>query len=202
MRPGLRIEADAVVLERWRAGDAAGLLAALSESVDHLRRWMPWADTPPTLASAGAFIVRSTEGFDAGTDFNYAIREPGRTAVLGGCGLHGRRAPGVLEIGYWVRVAHTRRGLATAAAGALARTALALPGLIRVEIRCDAANTASAGVARRLGFRLDRVVDDSVRAAADTGRSMIWVLERGQPPAVASGRGSAAAARSRKAGSA
>jgi RimJ/RimL family protein N-acetyltransferase len=184
MHPGLRIDADAVVLERWRAGDAAALLTAVSESVDHLRPWMAWAAAPPTLASSDGFIVRSTEGFDAGTEFTYAIREPGRPAILGGCGLHGRRRAGVLEIGYWVHVAHTRRGLATAAAGALARSALALPHIARVEIHCDAANAASAGVARRLGFRLDRVDDDDdVRTPAQTGRSMIWALEGDQPPA-------------------
>ncbi|MDB5067033.1 MAG: Acetyltransferase, partial [Chloroflexi bacterium] len=60
MQPGLRIDADAVVLERWRAGDAAALLTAVSESVDHLRPWMAWAAAPPTLASSVGFIVRST----------------------------------------------------------------------------------------------------------------------------------------------
>ena len=181
MRPGLRIDADAVVLERWRAGDAAALLAAVSESLDHLRPWMAWAAAPPTLASMDGFIVRSSEGFDAGTDFNYAVREPRGRAILGGCGLRRRRGRSVLEIGYWVHAAHTRHGLATAAAGALARTALAIPDVTRVEIRCDAGNVPSAGVARRLGFRLDRVEDDAVRAPAETGRGMIWVLERDQP---------------------
>lgn len=185
MRPGLRIDADAVVLERWRAGDADALLAAVSESLDHLRPWMTWAAAPPTRTSMDGFIVRSDEGFDAGTDFNYGIREPGRHAVLGGCGLHRRHGPGVLEIGYWVHAAHTRRGLATAAAGALARTALAIPDVAWVEIHCDAGNLPSAGVARRLGFRLDRVQDEPVRAPAETGRAMIWVLERDQPPAAA-----------------
>ena len=52
-----------------------------------------------------------------------------------------------------------------------------------VEIRCDAGNVPSAAVARRLGFRLDRVEDDAVRAPAETGRAMIWALERDQPPA-------------------
>jgi RimJ/RimL family protein N-acetyltransferase len=185
MRPGLglRIDADAVVLEHWRSEDAAALLAAVSESLDHLRPWMAWAAAPPTLVAMDGFIVRSNEGFDTGTDFNYAIREPRRPAVLGGCGLHRRHGPGVLEIGYWVHAAHTRRGLATAAAGALARTALAIPDVARVEIHCDVTNVPSAGVARRLGFRLDRVEDDAVRAPAETGRAMIWVLERDQPPA-------------------
>ena len=40
-------------------------------------------------------------------------------SVVGGCGLHRRIGPSALEIGYWVHVAHTRRGIATAAAGAL-----------------------------------------------------------------------------------
>jgi RimJ/RimL family protein N-acetyltransferase len=183
MRPGVRIEADAVVLERWRAEDATALLAAVSESLDHLRPWMAWAAERPTLASMDGFVSRSTEGFDAGTEFTYAIREPGGRAIIGGCGLHRRRGGDVLEIGYWVHAAHTRRGVATAAAGALARTALAIPRVSRVEIHCDATNHASAGVARRLGFRLDRVVDNPARAPAETGRAMIWVLERDQPPA-------------------
>jgi RimJ/RimL family protein N-acetyltransferase len=53
-----------------------------------------------------------------------------------------------------------RHGYATSAAGALTGVALSLPGVTRVEIRCDVANLASASVPRRLGYRLDRVVDD------------------------------------------
>lgn len=45
-----------------------------------------------------------------------------------------RIGPGGLETGYWVHQAHTRRGLATAAAAALTDAALALPGIDRVEI--------------------------------------------------------------------
>ena len=33
-----------VSLRRWRPGDAAALLAAVIESQEHLRPWMPWAD--------------------------------------------------------------------------------------------------------------------------------------------------------------
>jgi RimJ/RimL family protein N-acetyltransferase len=65
----------------------------------------------------------------------------------------------------------------TAAARALTAAALAVEGISRVEIHCDEANVRSAAVARRLGYRLDRIVPDHVSAPADLGRSMIWVYE-------------------------
>jgi RimJ/RimL family protein N-acetyltransferase len=60
--------------------------------------------------------------------------------------------------------------------------ALSLPGVTRVEIRCDVANLASASVPRRLGYRLDRVVDDRVTAPGETGRLMVWVVDRRTGP--------------------
>ena len=63
-----------------------------------------------------------------------------------------RIGPGGLEIGYWVRQAFTRRGLATAAAAALVEQAFRLPGVDRLEIVHDELNVASGGVPRKLGF--------------------------------------------------
>jgi RimJ/RimL family protein N-acetyltransferase len=182
MRPAERIEAGAVLLDRWRPEDTRALLTAVTESLEHLRPWMPWVEPPPTLASLGGFILRSRQPFEeGGTDYVYGIFDLERRTILGGCGLHARRGPGVVEIGYWVHVAHTRHGHATAATDALARTALALPHITRVEIRCDVANLASAAVARGLGFRLDGTVD-GVTAPGGLGRSSIWVRERDQRP--------------------
>ncbi|MEU6189370.1 hypothetical protein [Nocardia sp. NPDC047038] len=54
----------------------------------------------------------------------------------------------------------------------------ALPGVDRVEIHCDEANVRSAAVARRLGYRLDRIEPREKRAPAESGRGMYWVKER------------------------
>jgi RimJ/RimL family protein N-acetyltransferase len=102
--------------------------------------------------------------------------------VIGGCGLMRRIGPGGIEIGYWVHVAHTRRGHATAAALALTQAAWTLPDVARVEIHCDAANVASRAVPARLGYRLDRIDDVGVTAPGETGRSMIWIAERSGGP--------------------
>jgi RimJ/RimL family protein N-acetyltransferase len=89
-----------------------------------------------------------------------------------------RIGPSVLEIGYWVHAAYQRRGIATDAARLLTDAAFAFPDVRRVEIHCDAGNIASAGVARTLGYRLDRTVPDAIDTPGKTGRSMIWIIER------------------------
>jgi len=83
-----------------------------------------------------------------------------------------------MEIGYWVHVDHLRRGVATAAARALLEAAIELPDIDRVEIRCGAANGASAAIPRKLGFRLDRVDEKARSAPGESGRLMVWVFER------------------------
>jgi RimJ/RimL family protein N-acetyltransferase len=164
-----------VSLRRLTPADAAALNAAVRSSLDHLRPWLPWAAQAPTLAEDEELIRGKEAAWEAGTDFLYVLgldAEPG--SVIGGFGLHGRIGPGALEIGYWLHADHTGRGHARHAAAALTGAALALPGIGRVEIHCDEANTASAAVPRRLGYRLDRIEDEEPVGAAGTGRCMVW----------------------------
>ncbi|MFI6446735.1 GNAT family N-acetyltransferase [Kitasatospora sp. NPDC050543] len=170
--------AGGVSLQRRSVAHAAALNATVCANLAHLRPWLQWAAQAPSLAHTTELAGAGVAAWDAGTDFMYLVvpdAEPG--SVVGAFGLHGRIGPGALEIGYWVGADHGRRGIATAAAGALTAAALALPGIRRVEIHCDETNTPSAAVPRRLGYRLDRVADTVVRAPAETGRTMIWVME-------------------------
>ena len=48
----------------------------------------------------------------------------------------------------------------------------------RIEIWCDEANHASAAIPRRLGYHLDRVADATPTTPSETGRMMVWVLDR------------------------
>lgn len=169
------VPAAGLVLRRWRADDAAGLLAALERSLPELRRFMPWAIEEPSLETVGAYLAHSWE---PPATFGFGLFDPAGE-VVGGFGLHGRRGPGILEIGYWVRSDRTGRGYATAAAGALADAGLdAFRAAFRVEIRCDEANAASAAVAAKLGFQLAVAVDVEVHAAAQTGVQQVWAATR------------------------
>lgn len=98
--------------------------------------------------------------------------------VIGCCGLHARIGTGALEIGYWVRIGYLQRGVATAAAGALTDAALALSEVDRVEIRCGVANSRSASIPPKLGYRMDRIQHRPPTTPGETDQHMIWVLDR------------------------
>lgn len=171
--------ADAgAVLRRWRwPADLDDVHRAIEDSREHLRPFMPWADQ--SVDGTAQFLAKTDEQWGAGTDYTYAIVDATTGTVLGGCGLHTRRGPGVLEIGYWLRADATGRGLATAAAGALTDGAMAVDGVERVEIWCDEGNADSAAIPRRLGYRLDRMEEVPAEAPGGRGRHMVWVFPAG-----------------------
>ena len=181
LKPLERIAAGAVVLRRYTPSDIDILQTTIQESLDHLSPWMPWAQEPQTRAVLVDFIARADQSWEAGTDFHYGIWNTDEQELRGGCGLHARIGPGALEIGYWVSRKHIGRGYAKAAAHALTHAALSLPGITRVEIHCDEANVRSAAVPRALGYRLDRVVADEIKAPGEVGRDMLWVFEDTHP---------------------
>jgi RimJ/RimL family protein N-acetyltransferase len=168
-----------ISLHRRTTAHAPALNAAVTANLDHLRPWMAWAAQAPALAETLELSRVGESAWDSGSDFMYLVTPDTEPAtVIGAFGLHGRIGPGALEIGYWVDHGHTRRGIATAAAEAVTAAALALPGIQRVEIHCDETNGPSAAVPRRLGYRLDRIIDSPVTAPAETGRKMIWLKHR------------------------
>ncbi|MGH9177891.1 MAG: GNAT family N-acetyltransferase [Acidimicrobiales bacterium] len=178
-RPGDTLAAPPLTLRRFHPDHAAALTAAIIDSLTHLSPWMAWA-VPPVTLEGQVLILRQAAGrFQAGTDFGFLMFSPDGE-VVGASGLHARRGPGALEIGYWVRAGHTREGYATTATGRLVEEAFKMPEVHRLEIRCDEANVASAGVARRVGFELVRVEDRQPRTSGETHRELVW--ERARPP--------------------
>ena len=167
------------MLRRWRMADAPRLLSAIESSLPELRLFMPWAMDIPTLETVEEFLQSVVSGGSLGFGL---FEDDGDDEVVGGFGLHNRRGPGILEIGYWVRSDRTGRGYATAATRALTDAALEhFPAVDRIEIRCDPANLASAAIPPKLGYRLDHTVVAEVEANAQTGLQQVWVLARVHP---------------------
>lgn len=150
-----RIDFDDFTLRAWSPTDAPRLRAALEASDAHLRPFTPWViDGRVPGLSLEDRLARHAADFAAGVEWVYGLFSPDGREVLGGSGLYPRVGPDALEVGYWLAVGHTGRGLATRAAAALTRMAFDAPTIDRVEIHCDRLNTASARVPERLGFRI------------------------------------------------
>jgi RimJ/RimL family protein N-acetyltransferase len=178
-RPDEVIEHGPVTLRRFRADDLDALFGAVTESLDHLRPWMPWA-AGYTRESAEQYLDGSIRNWADGTEYNYAIMAEG--ALAGSIGLMTRSGPGSLEIGYWVHRDWTRRGLATAASAALVEQAFRLPGVDWVEIVHEELNVASGKIPRKLGFTEieHRALDHPAQAGNGTG--IVWRLPKTQGP--------------------
>jgi RimJ/RimL family protein N-acetyltransferase len=148
----------------------------VAANLGRLAAWMVWAvPAAGTVEEQRRRIPQAVEQWDHGVSFQYLAIHTDTGTHLGNFALERRIGPGAMELGYWLAEDAAGYGYATAAAGVLTDVALALNDVDRVEIHCDVANLRSILVPRRLGYRLDRIEEDGVRAPAESGRSMIWV---------------------------
>ncbi|MGO9557629.1 MAG: GNAT family N-acetyltransferase [Acidimicrobiales bacterium] len=180
--PG-ELRAGSLVLRSWDTDDVDDFERAILESLDHLRPFMPWVALEPVSFDDRVIrIERWAREAKQGTDWTVGVFVDG--AVAGSAGLHQRREPGLLEIGYWVHRSFTGRGVATLASYLLTEFAFQNERTDAVEIWHDRANHRSGGVPRRLGFELieERPADPDARAPGDEGIDCRWRITRAKWP--------------------
>lgn len=138
--------------------------------------------TPGAAGRAGqlSWAAVADQMWESGSGYLYALLTAAHGTVVGEVSLR-RWAGDSAELGYWVAASQSGRGFATSAARAMTPVALGLPGVNRVEIRCDEANAASAAIPRKLGYHLERVEHLSPQAPGESGRVMVWVRRRPGP---------------------
>ena len=177
------LAAGPIELRRRRLDHSAQLVAAMRASRPALARWFAWAQQEPTLEATRARASASEENFDAGADFEFVLIETDTGEVVGMLRVNPTSGPGEAEIGYWVRSDREGRGYATEATRAATTGTFAALSTIRVvRVAMDVANTRSAAVPRRLGFRLDHIEQRPIEAPGHSGRGQVWLMDRDQWP--------------------
>jgi RimJ/RimL family protein N-acetyltransferase len=151
--PGV-LRGERIIVRGYQDDDVDELYAAIQESIEHLRPWMPWWNTHGSPDDTRAYIRRARAEYLLRESFAMGIfaRDGGR--CLGSCGLGVTNwdVP-AFEIGYWIRQSAEGKGYVSEAARLLTVCAFTTLGAQRLMIRCDARNTRSARVAERLGYR-------------------------------------------------
>jgi len=181
--PAYRIETKRLIVRCYNPSDAQMLAESVTESVEHLRPWMPWAYAEPEpLAEKVQRLKRFRGMFDLGQDFIYGIFNPEETKLLGGTGLHTRLGTDELEIGYWIHKDYVNQGLVTESTAALVKVAFEVLRVHRIEIHCDPGNTASAAIPRKLGFTHEGTLRAKTPFLERWSDSMIWGLLENEYP--------------------
>jgi len=186
--PAYRIETKRLVVRCYNPSDVQMLAESVSENIEHLKPWMPWAHAEPEPIEEKEKRLRRFRGmFDLGQDYIYGIFNPEETRLLGGTGLHTRLGENELEIGYWIHKDFINHDLVTESTAALIKVAFEIIHIHRLEIHCDPANYPSAAIARKLGFTQEGTLRAKTRFLERWSDSMIWgLLENEYPDSQAS----------------
>ncbi len=172
------LQGERVVIRPYRESDTQALMEAISESRDHIRPWLGFADAHQTVEESRDWIIQRQAKFLLREDMTLGLLDRASDRLIGGIGLHIRNwKVRSFEIGYWLRVSATGHGYVTEAVKLLTEYVFTQLAANRVEIRCDARNTHSAAVAQRLGFILEgRLRNQGVNTSGGLRDTLVFAL--------------------------
>ena len=163
--------ADIARLRPLREDDADDLAAGCSDPLT--QRFLPLLPSPYTRQDARWWISEGAPAANAAGGAAYAIADATTGRLLGGGGYH-RVREGAAEMGYWVAPWARGRGVATAAARAIAADAFSR-GIGRLGLRTERENTPSQRVAIAAGFTREGVErGGGLRRTGDRHDLIVW----------------------------
>lgn len=174
------LEGPRIVVRPFEQSDAPTLQRAIAESREHLRPWMPWADTHQQIEETLHFCALSKGHWLAREAFGGGMFSKADGGFLGGIGLHPRDWQArVFEIGYWLRPSATGHGYTREGVRLLSRLAFESLRANRIFIRCDAQNDRSRKVAEACGYTFEgRLRRDALTPQGALRDTLIFSLIR------------------------
>ncbi len=144
---------ERLALRPYRPEDAAELHRLINDW--EVARNLAAVPFPYPRALADEWIRSAATSMADGSAYHLVISgtEGEREIIVGGVGLRINAQARTARLGYWVGRRFWRHGVASEAAGRLARWALANLDLVRVEATVATDNSGSIAVLRRIGFR-------------------------------------------------
>ena len=181
--PAYRIETERLVVRCYKPSDTQLLADSITESLEHLKPWMPWVHMEPeAIEEKEKRMLRFRGDFDLQKDYVYGIFNKDESRLLGGTGLHKRLSESELEIGYWTHKDFINQGLTTESTAALVKVAFEVVHIHRIEIHCEPTNLASAAIPRKLGFTHEGTLRAKTPFIGKWNDSMIWGLLEDEYP--------------------
>ena len=152
---------DNILLRSFEVGDAQELFDTINTSRRHLHPWLEWVDKTVKPEHSLEFIQRSQQKAHNQEGLDLCIVCDNK--IIGGIGLHHweqqlKRA----EIGYWISEGHEGKGIMSKSLSGFVGFLFDKLGLNKIEIHFVSANDRSARIAKRLGFKIEGIIRQSV----------------------------------------
>lgn len=149
---------ERLIIRHPKISDTAVLNASIIESINELRKYMPWVNQVPSILDTQHNIENAIKLIEANQDIRFLIFSKNNDFV-GSSGLHRidwqiKKA----EIGYWIKTSQSGQGLMTEAIDAITNYGINELGLRRIEIICSGSNIKSRRIPERLGFTLEGIL--------------------------------------------
>jgi RimJ/RimL family protein N-acetyltransferase len=161
-----------VVLRLLRDDDLPAIVAAAQDP--ETQRWTA-VPSRYTVREGRRWLAQSRKAWKAGETATFAIADARSDEYLGAIDLRSGPWP-VGEVGYAVAPKARGRGVAARALALLARWAVRDLGLVRVQVRTDAANLASQRVAERAGFVREGVLRQALEVKGRRSDCVVFSL--------------------------
>lgn len=169
---------DTVVIRPFTEGDADMLFDAVCESRAEVSQWMAWCTPGYSLEHAASFIRASIAGRATGSSYDFAVFDV-HGEFAGCCGVnHINAIDKFANLGYWSRTSMTGRGVAPAAARAVAAWAFANTDLNRLEIVAAVGNLRSQRVAEKAGALREAVLRQRMIVRGTASDAVMYCLVR------------------------
>jgi ribosomal-protein-serine acetyltransferase len=143
---------EEITLELQAPYQAEALYQLVEQNRAFLQRYLSWVGRIHSRADMLRFMQRDLHGMAEERRWAWLIRVRGQAAGRVGLWIT-KPATGECEVNYWLAQPFTGRGVLTRAARAVIQYAFSELGIHHMLIGFQSDNSASTGVARRLGFQ-------------------------------------------------
>jgi len=153
-----------LVLRPFRRKDVPAMHEAVSDSLNDLQPWLPWAENYDK-GSAQRFVRESAAAWADGRAFDFTIRPlDERDRHIGNVSVWPTSAPNSIgEVGYWINSKETGKGYGAEATTRAMQIGFEELGFHKLQLRIAVGNVRSDRIARSLGFIEEGVLRDEVK---------------------------------------
>ena len=139
------------------------LYAVVDSNREHLRKWMWWLDATKNEEDIKTFIRGAMKQYSDDLGFQAVIFHKGNLVGVSGYSPLNKKDR-IGELGYWLSAESEGLGIMTKVNVKIVSMGFELLNLNKVIIRCAVENQKSRAVAERLGFSLEGILRENVKA--------------------------------------